>query len=795
MNRTLAFLALSFFATLMGLGQGLSGTNLQCNQELAPLSIRNGDPLLSGEITLYEKGNTGQDAYQVLVASSKALLDENDVKLLPLITKEEFDAGCIPGDCEQYMLDFAYSESDPDRIYMGQDMGGVWVSLDAGRSWNNLMNRGLYARCMIALEADPLDKNLVLAASHARNWDRVNEDYQGIYRTTDGGINWTRVLPRKYLGEIRNTTNLIAHAPSSKNKKLGYATRWYAAFGEFSNPGVAGYQKNPEGGTEADDGFFLSDDAGLTWEEVRKLPSEIFGNKINGIRVHPLLDDVVYMYGNKGLFRLEEATEENGSIELLSGKKGLPEGQVFGDLYIGPRGKVLIVAVSHHGIYRSEDAGNSWIELYNYPDIQKCFVNRNFPERIFATAFRESGEQIRVSKDGGITWNLEVISTPRPGQSGSWHTRICGNMAWVIPDPRDPDKAFVHGNAKNHRTDDGGDHWIPSNDFFNGSQHVGTNHEQMFDPSNPDRFCYFTIDKGVWYTDNRGQWFSPSKISSSKYKLLHTTCMGGALHPDGSTGIILVNIGRVRGKLLRTEDNGESWTVVRSENKLRTFIGFDQQDPDYCYAGREYSDDAGKTWHELPLPEGCIISGLSYTDGRVVYAMSDEEIWRSADRGMNWKRVAAVDWKLGSIFRVHPKNHNVFFTASASGQVAKWNLELPEGSRYEELDAMNGEEKEENFMITRFAIDRRFPDIMYMVNLRDNTGNKLFRTRDGGKTWENISKGIPNIITNGLEVSPVTGEVYVSGGNGSRVILPPYPTQNTAFEIIPYENTYLDLPY
>ena len=476
----------------------------------------------------------------------------------------------------------------------------------------------------------------------------------------------------------------------------------------------------------------------------------------------------------------------------MDSKVPLKDGKTF---YIDHKGKTLIVAVAHKGIYKTTDGAQNWTLIYNYPDIQKCFVNKNFPDQIYVTAFRESNEQIRVSKDGGKTWNTNVNSVPRPGHSGSWHTRICGDMAWVIPDPRDPDKAFVHGNAKNHRTDDGGDNWYQSSDFFNGSQHVGINHEQMFDPKNPDRFCYFTIDKGVWYTENRGQWFRSSHISRTRFGLIHTTCMGGAVHPDASTGIILVNIGRNTGKLLRTGNNGISWDIVNNEQRARSFIGFDQQNPNYCYAGRERSSDAGKTWKKLPMPEGTIISGMSYTDGKVIFAKDSRNVWRSKDRGNTWDKVASANWPLGSIFRVHPENHNIFYTSSSTEQVAKWNLETQQDHQFDNFDAMNGNEKEKDFRITRFAIDRRFPDVMYMINQRDNTGNKLFCSQDGGLTWENISEGFPNIVTDGLEVSPVTGEVYISGGNGSRVMLPPYPTKNTAFELVRYKDTYIDKPY
>ena len=90
---------------------------------------------------------------------------------------------------------------------------------------------------------------------------------------------------------------------------------------------------------------------------------------------------------------------------------------------------------------------------------------------------------------------------------GSWNTHILGSFAWIIPDPRNPDRAFAHGNAKHHKTDDGGNTWHPSNDFFCGVQFAGGNYEQMFDPKNPDRFCYFTVDEYVCYTETRDNGF------------------------------------------------------------------------------------------------------------------------------------------------------------------------------------------------------------------------------------------------------------------------------------------------
>ena len=504
---------------------------------------------------------------------------------------------------------------------------------------------------------------------------------------------------------------------------------------------------------------------------------------------------------SRGLFCFSEATNPQGACKRLSGKNGLPEGAVDGKLYLDPTGRKIIAAVSGKGIYTSEDAGLNWKSIYDWDKVVKCFVNEGFPNHIYVTASRESGEQVRVSADGGKTWNSKVKSIPVPGTGGVWNTHIFGTFAWIIPDPRNQDRAFAHGNAKNHQTDDGGNTWSPSNDFFCGVQFAGVNYEQMFDPKNSDRFCYFTVDEYVAYTESRGQWFYHRTADKKALDLVHSTCHGGAMHPDASTGIILVSIGKLNGQLLRSENNGETWEKVRSGNKKRWCVLFDQQNPDYCYQWRERSSDTGKTWIELNMPKGTIIAGMSWQDGRILYAVETEgeakNVWRSDDRGDTWKKVITTDWKLTSpgdsqfAFRVDPKDHNIVYTKSPKGQISKWNLNLATEKQRTDFDVFNGGAQEEGFYAERFAIDRRHPEVMYVLNIRDFTGNKLFRSTNGGATWENISQGFPNVVHSGLEVSPVTGEVYLSGGNGSRVLLPPYPTKNTVWELINLPNTFI----
>jgi hypothetical protein len=725
-------------------------------------------------------------------------LDAPKVRPLPVVTQEEWESGSrTPGDHTQHMQGLAYSESDPDRIYMGQDVSNVWVSRDFGLSWFTPKCRGLGSHFVLSIEVDPLDKNRIMAAVNCRPYDVTNKEYQGIYLSKDGGITWKWTATRTDLSAVRSSTKMLAYAPTSKDAQKGYATRWYAAFCE----GDAG---------ASDDGLLTSNDGGETWTEVMKLPAATFGEDIRGLKVHKTKQEKVFLYGSEGLFRFEDAANPNGAVTKISGRLAgapgdLPNGDIKGSIYQSDDGQTLMVAVAQKGIYKSTNAGGKWDLLYPWDEIAYCYVNEKYPNMIFAVPRAKNGEQIRISNDGGTSWYSPAKSDVhyRPGYDNSdWVRKLNGQFTYILSDPRDPQKAFIHTNSKNFRTEDGGHTWDISDNGFNAAQHVGPWQEQMFDPVNPDRFCYFMVDRSYAYTDTRGRWFYPSTIQPGPLGLNGRTCLSGALHP--TEPVILASVGTSPvGQLLRSPDNGKTWSVVSTGNKQRWCIAFNLQHPDTCYQWRERSIDAGQTWTEmLNMPANAILCAVSRSNGRVLYAMdfknTGKKIWRSTDAGATWEQVIEAGWKMttpgdptGTI-RVHPKDPNIVYTYSASGYITRWDVTtLP--AKATGITITGGTDKD--FFAAKFAIDPRHPKVMYAINMRANTGNKFFRTIDEGATWQNISDYITEGSVNGLAVSPVSGEVYISGENGSSVMLPPYATSNTAYDAVPYTSNILLAPY
>src|SRR5712691_3951469 len=164
----------------------------------------------------------------------------------------------------------AVSTSDPNIIYVGTgeaDMrsdisfgAGVYKSTDAGQTWSytGLKDTRQIGRILV----DPKNPDIVLVAALGHGFG-PNAD-RGVFRSTDGGKTWTRVL---YKDE---NTGAIDLAFDPDNSKTVYATLWnarrpaWSTYAPITGPGG---------------GLYTSTDGGVTWKELtgRGLPIEKLG--------------------------------------------------------------------------------------------------------------------------------------------------------------------------------------------------------------------------------------------------------------------------------------------------------------------------------------------------------------------------------------------------------------------------------------------------------------------------------------------------------------------------------------
>src|SRR5262245_15150364 len=193
---------------------------------------------------------------------------------------------------------------------------GIYKSIDAGKTWQRM---GLAASEHIGqILIDPRNSSVVYVAAQGPLWSAGGE--RGLYKTTDGGTTWTRVL------HISDDTGISDLVFDPKNPDVLYASSYQRrrAVGQMIGGG-------PEGG------IWKSKDAGKTWTKLKNgLPKDDVGRIALG--VDPKNPTRVYA--------------------LISAK--MPRGRgVPGGAGAPPSGSV----VDEQGFYRSDDSGNTWARI------------------------------------------------------------------------------------------------------------------------------------------------------------------------------------------------------------------------------------------------------------------------------------------------------------------------------------------------------------------------------------------------------------------------------------------------
>jgi len=214
---------------------------------------------------------------------------------------------------------------------------GVYKSVDGGKSWQNLGLKESRQIGMIAIH--PENTNTVLVAAEGSVWGPGGD--RGLYKTTDGGKTWKKVL------EISENTGVNNVIIDHKNPNIMYAT---------SEQRRRHFHTKIGGGPES--AVYKSEDGGETWRKIMKgLPSDDIGGM--GIAISPVNTDYIFL--------IVEAQDKSG------------------------------------GFFRSTDRGESWSKMSSYASsgqyYNEIYCDPTDIDKIYST---ETVTQVTI--DGGKTW-------------------------------------------------------------------------------------------------------------------------------------------------------------------------------------------------------------------------------------------------------------------------------------------------------------------------------------------------------------------------------------------------------
>lgn len=290
----------------------------------------------------------------------------------------------------------AVAQNDPNVVYVGTGTDGLrsntiegkgmYKSIDGGAVWKEigLPNAGQIG----AVRIHPQDHNTAYVAAIGNAFKSNAE--RGIYKTTDGGNSWKKVL---FVSDKTGFSD-IEMMPSNPN--ILFASAWKA-------------ERKPwtiiSGGTVAEGGIYKSVDGGESWKKIENgLPENLIG-KID-LEVSAADSSIVYALVEApekegGLYK---STDQGESFKQISSHKGIRTRPFYyTNLTVNPKDPNMIYAMAT-GYYKSVDGGKNWDRLSPpHGDNHDMWINPNNPDLFIQS--NDGGAN--VTHNGGKTWSTQ----------------------------------------------------------------------------------------------------------------------------------------------------------------------------------------------------------------------------------------------------------------------------------------------------------------------------------------------------------------------------------------------------
>ena len=545
---------------------------------------------------------------------------------------------------------------------------GVYKSTDGGDNWTNV---GLKESERIAkILVDPADTNTVYVCAPGKLWS--DSDERGVYKTTDGGKSWTKVLKG-----ANASTGCSMMTMDRQNPKTIYAGLWdFRRYGWTFRSGGDG----PDAPSAS--GLFKSTDGGATWTELdeksaKGLPAKPWGRV--AVAVAPAKPSVVYAFieavpPKNALYRsndggqtwvmldrsqnmiwrpfyfanlIVDPKDENkiykaGGSLILSNDGGRSFSNIAGgahgdfhDVWIDPGNTDHIITGDDGGLWYSYDSGSRWWKAENLPISQFYHVSVDMerPYRVYG-GLQDNSSWVGASQfPGGIT-------------SHQWENMYGGDGFWMFADTSDPDYIYAEYqggtiariNRKSHETRNIQPlpqykegkmrfNWntpiqvSPTGTVYIGSQFLfrSRDHGQTWERISPD----LTTNDPAKQKQEQSGGISVDNSSAE----MHTTIYAISESPKNPN---VVWAGTDDGNVQVTRDGGKSWTNVVAniqglpKNAWVSYIDTSHFDEGTAYATfdlhtfgdmRPYAYktiDFGQTWTPLVAPEGTPVRGYAH---------------------------------------------------------------------------------------------------------------------------------------------------------------------------------------